>query len=244
MQPQSQAAKSYRAVKQRMVSGRLAPGERISERTLAGELGVSRTPLRAALARLERERLVERSETGALQVVRLDERAVDDIFACQLQLETLAVRLAIARAADDEIHELGQALERAERAYASGEVETTIAANTRFHNAMYELAHSEWLHAAFEPIQGQLLRIRVVITHLVRRPSFPQEHSAIYEALRDRDVDRAVEAATRHIETDHLVAKRHLQSVMVGHKRHARRESPSVGDAAEPIRQSRDGASG
>lgn len=202
---------AYDVLKADLLRGALASGTRMSERALCARLGVSRTPLREALLRLEQQQLIERSDTGAWRVRGLDERDVRDIFACRSQLEELAVRLAIERGADAEIRRLGHHLDEAEAAHRAGDVAAMTAANAAFHTDIYRVAHSSWLETVIEPLRSQTIRIRFIIADHVLQPSYPEEHRVIYDALVARDAQRAEQIIRSHVDADLRVAIRHFE---------------------------------
>src|SRR5690349_4617973 len=101
-----------RVLREHIVEGRLAPGERLSERDLGARLGVSRTPLREALRLLAAERLVEVRPRRGARVAPLDSTVVEDVYPVLACLERLAVDLACRHIADGQLGELAAVVEK------------------------------------------------------------------------------------------------------------------------------------
>lgn len=202
VRPESIGDQTYRAVKKWLISGRIESGARVSERRLAEALGVSRTPLREVLLILERERLVERGPTGALRVTTLSRKDVEDIYACRMRLETLAVREAARNASEAQLDEMRREIQGAREAHLRGDVDGLIEHNGRFHDLVYESSGNDWLQMLAEPLRNQLFRARVDLTRHALRDRFDEEHNRIFEALVRRDFDAAEEMTALHIQSD------------------------------------------
>jgi DNA-binding GntR family transcriptional regulator len=205
---------AYNAIKSQMLTGRLSPGEAFSERSLATRVGVSRTPLREALFRLERDRLVERNARGIVQVVRLSARDVQDIYACRGELDTLAVRLVVDRAPDEQLAGLRQLAEQGAVAIDEGVVDEVLAANDAFNTALYDAAANPWIVAAIEPLLGQLDRIQHVIAHFGGPKALIEGRLGIVAALEARDATAAENAVRQTIDAELDAVKRHLDAIV------------------------------
>lgn len=192
------ADQAYRVLRDWLGSGRFAPDERISERTVSAELGISRTPLRAALSRLEGDGLVRRLPSGALEVPHLTEDSAADLYACRSTLEVLAVELAVERASDAELEGLQRFIDEAARAYVRNELDRVVEFNILFHAQLVTFAANVWLEGLLHPVQPHFDRMRrMLVSHI--RPSFAAEHQAILDAVKARDIDRAEQAVREHI---------------------------------------------
>src|SRR5437763_3342513 len=112
---------AYAALREAIVSAELAPGERLSENRLAERLGVSRTPVREALARLRDERLVAIVPQLGTFVTRIDPEAVADAQFVRESLECNAIRLTTERITDRDLQDLGDIVELQQRAEQQGD---------------------------------------------------------------------------------------------------------------------------
>ncbi|GAA3769103.1 GntR family transcriptional regulator [Microbacterium kribbense] len=189
-------------IRERVVRGELAPGDRLVERTLAEELGVSRVPVREALNLLKGEGFVQDVPRRGVIVTMLSRDDVDDLFEVREALEVQGARLACRRATEDEIAGLTDMAARAEQARDDGDLETMADLNAAFHDAIPLLAHNRTLATTLEPLEGRL--------HWVLRQNHSpelllREHSELAAAIADRDADRAADVARRHVETSRAI---------------------------------------
>lgn len=212
--PVSSADVAFETLKHQLLIGAYPAGQRLRERSLAESLGVSRTPLREALRRLEQERMVTRAANGSLYVTSLDERGVNDVYQLRAQIEALAVELAIDRAPDDEVTMLEELLEQCRQSSAAGDMAAVLRLNTEFHDHLYEMSRSPWLQAVVDPLRSQLMRVRVHMTAHRLPETYLREHGEICEALRARDTARAQQAVRVHAVTDLKHTLRNLDSVL------------------------------
>jgi DNA-binding GntR family transcriptional regulator len=187
----------YEMLREYLRSGRVTWGESLREVSLAANLGVSRTPVREALARLASEGLVE-AHGRSFTVPSLTREDLDDIYDLRVLLETEAVRQAAARAADP--GEVKLALDQAQRAHARGDAEGFISANRRFRAA--------WLARVSN---RRLVRMVELYADHVRALQFltlgnPERQKGVLRGMRDilgalerRDAQGAADAMRRYL---------------------------------------------
>lgn len=206
---ESLADQTYRLVKGWMLNGGVRAGTKVTERSLAATLGVSRTPLREVLRLLENERLLERTERGQLIVATLSPTDIRQIHQCRMRIETLAAREAATNATKADIELLRNSVDQAWDAYQRGRDDILVMCNADFHEGIYEAARNPWLKLIATPLQNQMLRIRIQLTTAHHSPVWHDEHEAVVAAIEQRDADLAEQAMARHIESDrelHLLA--------------------------------------
>jgi DNA-binding GntR family transcriptional regulator len=188
----------YAAVRQAIVRGDFAPGRQLSENELAGELGVSRTPVREALARLREERLVEVVPQLGTFVSAIDPRAVADAQFIREALECAAVRRAAELAGEDEVAALAENIDAQERASGARDLDAFYALDDAFHQKVCDLSGHPTVWAISERAKSHLNRIRRLS---LKTPSYlPEmiaEHREVLAALAENDPDLA-ESALRH----------------------------------------------
>ena len=191
----------YEAICQDLVSGRLAPGQRIVLDRLAAELGTSPTPVREALARLIQEGLIVAGANGRLQVIDLTPEYVLDTFAVRAALEGLAAELAADRMDERLLCRLQQVIDEATAALADGRYEVYAQADDFLHRSVAEAAGNRVLSRNLT-----MLRVHVGfilgyshrnIGHHLRASH--AEHLRIMAALRARDPAGARRAMEDHI---------------------------------------------
>lgn len=187
----------------------LVPGERLSERGLEELLGASRTPIRAALVRLENEGLTARNGRG-WQVAPIDLGEVRAVVEHREIVESGAVALAVERAGDHELEEL-----RALVATAADDAQTGLQDGADFHVALARLSRNDFLADAVHGALTRLARTRwLEVQTPASREQARAEHLAILDAVRDRDADRAAGLVRAHVRgtrdrlLEHLDAER------------------------------------
>lgn len=182
------------------MTGHFRPGERLVQEQLANELGVSRTPLREALRRLEQEGLVRVSGSRGLAVTELSPEGLLDNYDVREVLDGLAARLAAARISPGELAELQRIHQRGAESIEQWDPEEWMASNAEFHRFVLRCAHSPALDRAMPAgrMSGQLL-FPGLFLHPEHAADALADHVVILEALRAGDEEEAEAAARRHV---------------------------------------------
>ena len=187
-------------LRQAILAGDMAPGQRLVEEELAGMLGVTRASLRAALFDLTAEGLVERipNRGARVRAITVDEAVA--ITECRMVLEGLCAAKAAERVTQPEAARLRQLGEELERSVADGEPLKYSALNHELHRLVREISGQTVAVALVERLNGQLVRHQF---QLSLRPGRPQaslpEHLAIIAAIAGRRPAEAEEATRRHL---------------------------------------------
>ena len=186
----------HERLREAILSLELAPGQRLSERGLEPDFGASRTPIRAALMRLEAEGLVRRDAKG-WAVAPIDLVELASLAEYREILETAIVRLVTERATPDDLAAIPHLVE----ALASDhEPEREPGTGTSFHRELAALAGNTFLSAALEGVLTRLYRTRwMEIRSPQSREAARLEHAAIADALGARDADAAELAVLEHL---------------------------------------------
>ena len=187
---------AYRAIRDAIVDGTLAPGERLNDSDLTDWLGVSRTPVREALARLERAGLVQTRPGRYTIVSPVDVRAARGALAVAGAMFELAVREAIPTMSSADFDAMRDANARFAEALRRGDVDEAIAADDDFHGVAVTASTNQAIRAVVEQFTPLLRRVeRLRFASLSGRDSVAV-HDRITELCRAGDVEGAV-AATR-----------------------------------------------
>jgi len=186
----------YRSLVDKLRSGLLEPGTRIREEDIAAELGVSRTPVREALARFQARGLAEATSYG-LVVTKLDRRQVNEVYAMRAVLEGSAARFAAENASAADL----EAIRHAAATFDSQMDATALArANTLFHESIYQAARSDYLLRMLKDLNDSLALLPRTTFQIAERSSeVRHEHAAIVSAIESRNADQAEHAAREHI---------------------------------------------
>jgi DNA-binding GntR family transcriptional regulator len=195
----SRADHAYRQLRTWIMSARLAPGMPMSEVELAAELGISRTPVREAIRKLEQEGLVTRHPNRGVVVTQLSMREVLEIWSLREIIEPAAARLAAAAvdsAALDRIEAVSLGLLR--KPPGPEAYELYHRSDLELHGLVLEACGNATLRQVVESLVGRIRQARMVTSPARFGPSI-EEHLAIIAALKRRDPERAAEAMRRHL---------------------------------------------
>lgn len=186
----------YARMREAVLSLELAPAQRLSERGLEPQFGASRTPIRAALMRLESEGLVSRDPRGwTVAPIDLDELAT--LAEYRQVLESAIVRLATERATDED---LAAVAELARTLSSVSSADDGLGTGTGFHRELAALSGNAFLASALEGVLTRLYRTRwLEVRSPETRERALHEHEAIAEALRLRDAAGAELAVGQHL---------------------------------------------
>ena len=191
----------FNTLRQAILRGELQPGERLLEIHLANKLGVSRTPIREAIRKLELEGLVLMIPRKGAVVAEITEKSLRDVLEVRRALEELAMKLACEKILDEEIEELKAAAKEFENALKTGDVTVFAEADVKFHDIIYRTTDNHRLIQLLYNLREQMYRYRV--EYLKREDSHETllaEHRYIIETLEKRDANEAVKAVCAHID--------------------------------------------
>lgn len=189
------------AIREAIVNGTLKPRERLMEIQLAEELGVSRTPIREALRKLELEGFIVMVPRKGAYVADLTFKDIADVFEIRAALEGLAAGLAAERITDEELENMERLLVEKAEAIAEKDIEKLVAADTKFHEVLYQASRNQRLSAIISNLRVQIQRFRTLsLSYPGRSKQSLEEHRLIVEAIQSRDVQAAHQAAQDHIE--------------------------------------------
>ena len=179
----------------------LEPGERLMEIQLADALGVSRTPIREALRKLELEGFIVMVPRKGAYVADISLKDITDIMEIRLALEELAAGLAADRITEEELEQMECSLVEKREAISQGDMERLVEVDTQFHEALYQASRNERLVAMLNNLREQIQRFRILsLSHPGRMKQSLNEHRSILEAVQEHDVMLARQLAREHIE--------------------------------------------
>jgi DNA-binding GntR family transcriptional regulator len=194
--PRGEAA--YRYIRSAIQGGQFKPGERLREIDLAKQIGLSRTPIREALSRLETEGLVAHDPTRGVVVAELDYSMVTELYYMREVLEGTAARLAAQHASDVEISILDDLCQQYEAAL-NDHTALTIS-NRRFHETLYRCSHNRYLLNMVTVLHDALSLLgSTTLDNPGRAADTLREHRAVVTAIRARDAEAAEQALRAHI---------------------------------------------
>ena len=194
----------FKTLRQAILKGELEPGERLMEIQLAERLGVSRTPIREAIRKLELEGLVLMIPRKGAEVARISENNLRDVLEVRRTLEELAVDLACQRMTEDELEELKKTQELFAQAIREGDAMRIAQTDERYHEIIYGSTKNEKLVQILNNLREQMYRYRLEYILLV-------EHDQILKALSLRHVHEAKIAIREHIDNQEITILKNLK---------------------------------
>ena len=195
----------YVSIKKAIIEVDLRPGERLREVEIAASLGVSRTPVREALSRLEQEGLVQPLKTGGVIVVELSKGEMREIFGLLQVLETYAVRLASEKISQKQLERLDSVCSRAEEVVQNdleklGDLEKLSGLNQKFHELLIDAAANQRLQALIGNLRSAMQPYRALTLQSRKfREQSVRDHRRLVELLQNGDAEELALLMTKHL---------------------------------------------
>ncbi len=191
----------YEELKMQILTGKITPGTRMMEVELAEDMGVSRTPVREAIRKLEKEGLVVIEPRRGAYASQISTKDMVDILEVRQTIEGLAAAFAASRMNDEQKRELVKIYDEFNDAVESGNMKQMIATDARFHHLIVEASGNKLLISMVQQLQELVLRFRYLYYDDFRRAEkMPDEHKHIMEAIIKGEEEKARSAADAHID--------------------------------------------
>ncbi len=182
----------YEILRDKILNGELPGGTKIVEEKIAAELGVSRTPIRDSIRKLEYEGLIVKK-----RVVNPTEKDLRNMFNVRILLEGYSARCAANFLRENEIEKLHEYVEIGRK----GTKEEIMSANESFHNDIVKASNNPVMIDIIDRMQAIIYLFRKTVV-IYNRPHLIDEHEEIYEAIKARDAEKAEILMKKHLETD------------------------------------------
>ncbi len=191
----------FNTLRKAILTGELKPGERLMEIHLANRLGVSRTPIREAIRKLELEGLVIMIPRRGAEVAQITEKSLKDVLEVRRALDALCVELACERITEEGKVKLREACSEFEKATKTGDVTAIAKADVALHDIIVEATGNARLIQLINNLSEQMYRYRFeYIKDESRHEKLVEEHRMIYESIIEKDKEKAAKAAKLHID--------------------------------------------
>lgn len=191
----------FKTLRQAILRGELKPGERLMEIRLANKLGVSRTPIREAIRKLELDGLVVMIPRKGAEVAEITEKSLRDVLEVRKVLEELSVELACDRITKEQLKELEKAAEEFKEILKSDDITEIAEADVHFHDIIYQAADNQRLTQLLSNLGEQMYRYRI---EYLKNPDVHEkllsEHEEIIKNIRERKKESAVRIMCEHID--------------------------------------------
>ncbi|MGE0716101.1 MAG: GntR family transcriptional regulator [Alphaproteobacteria bacterium] len=207
----SAAEYAYAALRREIVEGRFEPGRRMREIELSQLLGISRTPTRQALSRLELEGLLDLKPRAGLVVSTLDPHAVDELYETRAALEGAAAGMAARHAMPRDLAALDVLIEEGERLVGT-DAGRLSRHNRELHEAIHQAAHNRYIVKSLQALTDAIALLGpTTLAHPDRAAVAQAQHAAIVAAIRARD-----DAAAERLARTHVLGALDLRRTIVG----------------------------
>jgi len=191
----------FETLREAILKGVIKSGERLMENQLAEEMGVSRTPVREAIRKLEQEGFVVVMPRKGAYVSEMSYRDVHEVYEIRASLESLACGLAAERVTPSEIEEMERYLVEEREYLDNNELVLTVNTDIGLHSAIYQAARNEKITHLISKLKDQVYRLRSTSIMLPgRKKASLLEHQEIVEAISERDVELAQRLGQEHVE--------------------------------------------
>lgn len=191
----------FEYLKNAIIDQTIMPGSRLVESKIADMLGISRTPLREALHKLEREDWIEKIPSGGFQVVTLTREEIEQTFGIRSVLEAYAARLAAENCRDKDLIPLEKKIKEYQRCLELNKDRDKLQIiNTQFHDLLYALSKSAKLIKMINQLRAQISRFRQII---LKQDDYAQksndDHIRMLESIKARDGEAVEQLVRAHI---------------------------------------------
>ena len=191
----------FNTLRQAILTGELKPGERLMEIHLANRLGVSRTPIREAIRKLELEGLVIMIPRRGAEVAQITEKSMNDVLEVRRALDALCTELACDRISPEELEELRLACQKFEEMVKTKDLKKIVQADVALHNIIVQATRNQRLVQLINNLSEQMYRYRFeYLKDYSQHEKLVEEHRIIYESIVAKDRDTACKAAKIHID--------------------------------------------
>ena len=191
----------YGKLKQAIVNGDLPPDSRLIESRMANVMGISRTPVREAIHKLEREGLLRHNPSGGFFVVGLTRSDIEETFGIRSVLESYAARLAATHhKGEEKLDPLEQKIHEYQLHLDQGDLKALLRINTEFHDLLYALSRSPRLIKMINDLQDQIYRFRQVLLKTEENARISNEdHKLMLKLISKRDLEGVESLVREHI---------------------------------------------
>lgn len=191
----------FNTLRQAILTGELKPGERLMEIHLANKLGVSRTPIREAIRKLELEGLVTMIPRRGAEVAQITEKSLKDVLEVRRALDALSVELACDRISKEELDALAAACDTFEAATKTRDPKKIAQADVALHDIIVKATANSRLIQLVNNLSEQMYRYRFeYIKDESTHEQLVKEHRILYESIRGKDIETAAKTAKLHID--------------------------------------------
>ncbi len=202
----------YGGIKNAIISGEFEPNRRLIEEKLAEDMKTSRTPVREAIQKLEKEGLIYRLPRGGFAVKAVSEGEVDEVFGLRGILEGYAGFLATARIDEEELAALEDIIRKEETCLQDMNVDEFIRLDGEFHDVLYRASKNNRLYTLLNDLRDYMFRYRVIILRYQRKPHLAvQDHKEMVSSMKARNARQVEKLVRKHMTRGKDVIKKKIK---------------------------------
>ncbi len=198
--PRSMGDATYDSLKEAIVKGDIAPGQRLIESQLSTQMNVSRIPVREAIKKLEQDGLIERTDKRGFIVKDMSREEIEETLGLRALLESYAAYLATERMTKVLFKKLEDSIAAYRQSLEVGDTEKLMQHNTQFHEIIYKTAGSQKLYALINNFRDFIYRYR---KPLLDNPDYARvslvDHEEMLAAMREKDMEKVERLVRKHI---------------------------------------------
>ena len=203
----------FQSIREDILSGRYEQNTELKEAAIGAELGVSRTPVREAMRKLEQEGLVVMIPRRGAQVASITEKDLNDVLEVRIALENVAIEKACKLITEEELGRLWVAAKEFEKTKAEGNLVRLAEADVAFHEIIYQASDNKRLNQVLNNLREQMYRYRVeYLKEEQTRNLLVSEHEELVKAIREGDVQKAQDISFHHLENQRMAIIRTIRA--------------------------------
>ena len=201
----------FENIKQAIIQGDIPSGQRLVENRLAAKLGISRTPIREAIHKLEREGYLRKRSRGGFIVLGLDSSDIEETFGIRSVLEGYAARLAAIKHEESDLKPLETQIQTFQQHLDNGKLDILPDINTEFHDMLYALSKSPRLIKMINDLKDQIYRFRQMILRDAELAGMSNEdHRHMLEFIKRRDAEGVENLVREHLLRGQAAAMKYI----------------------------------
>jgi DNA-binding GntR family transcriptional regulator len=202
----------YTGVKTAIISGDFQPGKRLIEEKLAADMTTSRTPVREAIQKLEKEGLIFRLPRGGFAVKAVTEDEVEEVLGLRSVLEGYVGYLATSRINDSEMRQLEEIIAYEDECLKNLNVDEFIRLDGEFHDVLYKAAKNARLYALLHDLRDYMYRYRVIILRYQRKPHLAvQDHKQMLASMKAKSPRQVEKLVRKHVSRGKDIIKKKIK---------------------------------
>jgi DNA-binding GntR family transcriptional regulator len=202
----------YAGVKNAIIGGDFQPGKRLIEEKLAADMTTSRTPVREAIQKLEKEGLIFRLPRGGFAVKPVTEEEVEEILGLRSVLEGYSAFLAASRITDSELKQLDYIITKEDECLKNLDVDEFIKLDGEFHDVLYKAAKNARLYSLLNDLRDYMYRYRVIILHYQRKLHLAvQDHKEMLQSIKSKSPRQLEKLVRKHVSRGKDIIKKKIK---------------------------------